>query len=94
MPNSLTFVDVKFKWLPLFLIIVLGCIWGSSFILMKRGLTVFTPIQVAGMRLVFAGIFLTPGYIDTPLAPNRGPKNPHRTNPKNSYNPSITSTCL
>lgn len=60
MPNSLTFVDVKFKWLPLFLIIVLGCIWGSSFILMKRGLTVFTPIQVAGMRLVFAGIFLTP----------------------------------
>jgi drug/metabolite transporter (DMT)-like permease len=27
---------------------------------MKRGLTVFTPIQVAGMRLVFAGIFLTP----------------------------------
>lgn len=60
MPNSLTFVDVKFKWLPLFLIIILGCIWGSSFILMKRGLTVFTPIQVAGMRLVFAGIFLTP----------------------------------
>lgn len=27
---------------------------------MKRGLTVFTPIQVAGMRLVFAGIFLIP----------------------------------
>jgi drug/metabolite transporter (DMT)-like permease len=27
---------------------------------MKRGLVVFTPIQVAGMRLFFAGIFLTP----------------------------------
>lgn len=55
-----TFATVKFKWLPLFLIILLGCIWGSSFILMKRGLVVFTPIQVAGMRLFFAGIFLTP----------------------------------
>ncbi|MFZ9513780.1 MAG: DMT family transporter [Bacteroidetes bacterium] len=51
---------MKFKWLPLFLIILLGCIWGSSFILMKRGLVVFTPIQVAGMRLFLAGIFLTP----------------------------------
>lgn len=55
-----TFAAVKFKWLPLFLIILLGCIWGSSFILMKRGLVVFTPVQVAGMRLFFAGIFLTP----------------------------------
>lgn len=55
-----TFATVKFKWLPLFLIIILGSIWGSSFILMKRGLVVFTPIQVAGMRLFFAGIFLTP----------------------------------
>lgn len=27
---------------------------------MKRGLLVFSPIQVAGMRLFFAGIFLTP----------------------------------
>ena len=27
---------------------------------MKRGLVVFSPIQVAGMRLFFAGIFLTP----------------------------------
>lgn len=51
---------MKFKWLPLFLIILLGCIWGSSFILIKRGLMVFTPIQVAGLRLFLAGIFLSP----------------------------------
>lgn len=51
---------MKFKWLPLFLIILLGCIWGSSFMLIKRGLTVFTPIQVAGLRLFLAGLFLSP----------------------------------
>ncbi len=51
---------VRFSWLPLFLIIFLGSIWGSSFILMKRGLEVFTPIQVAGLRLFLAGCFLTP----------------------------------
>lgn len=51
---------MKFKWLPLFLIILLGCIWGSSFMLIKRGLAVFSPIQVAGLRLFLAGMFLTP----------------------------------
>ena len=51
---------MKFKWVPLFLIVLLGCIWGSSFFLIKRGLLVFSPIQVAGLRLFFAGIVLVP----------------------------------
>ncbi|MDA1182578.1 MAG: EamA family transporter, partial [Bacteroidetes bacterium] len=51
---------MKFKWVPLFLIVLLGCIWGSSFFLIKRGLLVFSPIQVAGLRLFFAGIVLFP----------------------------------
>lgn len=43
------------KWLFL---IVLAIIWGSSFILIKRGLLGLTPFQVGSLRIVFAGIFL------------------------------------
>ena len=39
------------KWLYL---VLLSLIWGSSFILMKRGLVYFTPPQVAAIRLTVA----------------------------------------
>ena len=55
--------NVKYKWLPVFLIVLLGCVWGSSFILMKKGLQVFSPVQVAGLRLTLAGIFLFPWFL-------------------------------
>ena len=45
------------KWL---LIIVLAIIWGSSFILMKRGLDVYTPGQVASIRMFSSFLFLLP----------------------------------
>ncbi len=48
------------RWLPQFLIVLLGMVWGSSFILMKLGLQVFSPMQVAGLRLVLAGAVLLP----------------------------------
>ena len=51
------------RFLPLFLIVLLGCVWGSSFILIKRGLLAFEPIQVAGLRLAFAGFFLLPWFV-------------------------------
>lgn len=54
---------MKYKWLPVFLIVLLGCVWGSSFILMKKGLQVFSPVQVAGLRLSLAGIFLFPWFL-------------------------------
>ncbi len=54
---------VRYKWLPVFLIVLLGCVWGSSFILMKKGLQVFSPVQVAGLRLTLAGIFLLPWFL-------------------------------
>ncbi|MFZ9970068.1 MAG: DMT family transporter, partial [Bacteroidia bacterium] len=47
----------------LILIVVLGCVWGSSFILIKRGLLAFEPIQVAGLRLAFAGFCLLPWFV-------------------------------
>lgn len=46
--------------LPLGLLIVLALIWGSSFILMKKGLMVFSPQELGAYRLTIAGIFLSP----------------------------------
>jgi len=42
------------------LILVLGLIWGSSFILMKRGLLGFPSDQIAAIRLSFACLALLP----------------------------------
>lgn len=45
------------KWL---LMAALAVIWGSSFILMKRGLTVFQPGQVASIRMFASFLCLLP----------------------------------
>lgn len=36
------------------------CIWGASFILIKRGLVAFTPLQVGALRMSVAGLCLAP----------------------------------
>ena len=43
------------KWIYLF---ILSIIWGSSYILIKRGLVGLTPIQLGSVRIVFSTIFL------------------------------------
>lgn len=43
------------KWIFL---IVLSLIWGSSFILIKRGLVGLTPFQLGSLRMIFAATFL------------------------------------
>lgn len=48
------------KIFPLLVLIFLSLIWGSSFILIKKGLLSFTPIQVASLRIFFASIVLLP----------------------------------
>lgn len=45
------------SWL---LLILLALIWGSSFILIKRGLEVFSPGEVGAYRIVSAAIVLLP----------------------------------
>lgn len=45
------------SWL---LLILLSIIWGSSFILMKKGLIAFKPAEVAGIRIFSAAVFLSP----------------------------------
>lgn len=42
------------------MLFVLALIWGSSFILMKRGLVAFPPGQVAGLRIVITAFVLSP----------------------------------
>jgi drug/metabolite transporter (DMT)-like permease len=43
------------KWIFLLL---LALIWGSSFILIKRGLVGLSPFQLGSLRIIFAAIFL------------------------------------
>ncbi|WP_339664162.1 DMT family transporter [Maribacter arcticus] len=46
-------IDQKWGYL-----IILSMIWGSSFILIKKSLLGFTPIQVGGLRILFASLLL------------------------------------
>ena len=43
------------KW---YLLIFLGCVWGSSFLLMKLGLKGVNSIQMGSLRILFAAAFL------------------------------------
>jgi len=45
----------QLKWFFLFL---LALIWGSSFILIKKGLVGLSPYQLGSLRIVFAALFL------------------------------------
>ena len=51
-------MDNKFIHWVIFCLLAL--IWGSSFILMKEGLTQLSPYQVAALRMLFAGLVLLP----------------------------------
>lgn len=53
-------------FLAYFYLILLSIIWGSSFVLMKKGMVasdgseIFTPFQVAALRMAIAGFVLLP----------------------------------
>ncbi len=48
------------KAYPILVLLFLSLIWGSSFILIKRGLDAFSPLQVGTLRVTFAFILLLP----------------------------------
>lgn len=50
----------KKEFAPVILLIVLALIWGTSFILIKKGLVVFSASEVAALRVTAASIFLLP----------------------------------
>ena len=47
--------DLHRKWLYL---IVLSLIWGTSYILIKKGLQGFNPVQLGAVRIILAAFFL------------------------------------
>jgi drug/metabolite transporter (DMT)-like permease len=48
------------RFLTWFLLILLSLIWGSSFILIKRGLEVYSPGEVGALRIITAALVLVP----------------------------------
>ena len=51
------------KHFTTFVIVLLGFIWGSSYILIYKSLKAFTPVQVAGLRMSIGGFILLPWVI-------------------------------
>ena len=51
---------MKKSFLPWIILIALSLVWGSSFILMKRGLMAFSSDEVAALRITIASVFLSP----------------------------------
>lgn len=45
----------QLKWL---ILIILSLIWGSSFILIKKGLIGLDPFQLGSLRIIFSAVFL------------------------------------
>ncbi|NNE27712.1 MAG: DMT family transporter [Saprospiraceae bacterium] len=50
-------------YLAWFLLILLSLVWGSSFILIKKALIAFTPMQVGAGRIVFAFLAFLPFFL-------------------------------
>jgi drug/metabolite transporter (DMT)-like permease len=53
----------KSKGTAIALLIVLALIWGTSFILIKQGLKVFSPDEVGALRVSAAALFLLPAAL-------------------------------
>lgn len=53
-------MENKNSSLPIILLAVLSLIWGTSFILMKKGLVVLSPVEVAALRITVAGLLVLP----------------------------------
>ena len=53
-------IDLNKRYWQWILLIFLAFIWGTSFILMKKGLVSFTNLQVGAMRIFFSFIFFIP----------------------------------
>lgn len=48
------------SWL---ILILLAVVWGSSYILMKKALLVFEPMQLAGLRIMISSTFFLPFFL-------------------------------
>ncbi len=53
-------MESKLSLKAILIFIILAIIWGTSFLLIKRGLTVFSPIQLGSLRIVLTFLALSP----------------------------------
>jgi drug/metabolite transporter (DMT)-like permease len=53
-------MSAKKSWIPWIILVILALTWGSSFILIKRGLEVYSPGEVGALRTSIAWLFLLP----------------------------------
>jgi drug/metabolite transporter (DMT)-like permease len=53
-------IETQNKSKAVFLLILLSLIWGTSFILIKRGLIIFSPGELGSIRVLAASVFLLP----------------------------------
>lgn len=61
-------ISKHLKW---FFLVLLALIWGSSFILIKKGLISLTPFQLGSLRIIFAALFLLSiGFKTLPKIPS------------------------
>jgi drug/metabolite transporter (DMT)-like permease len=51
-------INMKSQQLKWVILVVLALIWGSSFILIKRGLIGLNPFQLGSLRIIFCAVFL------------------------------------
>jgi drug/metabolite transporter (DMT)-like permease len=59
------------KHLKWFFLVLLALIWGSSFILIKKGLVGLAPFQLGALRIIFAALFLLSiGFKTLPKIPS------------------------
>lgn len=56
----LHFLFMNTKFINWIILVALALTWGSSFILMKRGMEVYSSDQVAALRIFIAFLFLSP----------------------------------
>ncbi len=64
--NKKTFTNPENKTIIAWLLLsLLAIMWGSSFIIMKKSLGAFTPIQIATVRIFAAGLVFLPWIISS-----------------------------
>jgi drug/metabolite transporter (DMT)-like permease len=62
-PSTSTTVAQTREWKYWSVFIILAFIWGGSFILIKKGLLQFTPLQVGAFRMAISALAFVPIYL-------------------------------
>ena len=58
--SDIVILPMNSRFINWSILLLLAFVWGSSFILMKRGLDAFSSSQVAGLRMFIAFLFVIP----------------------------------